>query len=1517
MPTSTRISWYSDFGAEECTDCEPGFYCDIATTSLDVMIAEKWCPPGMWCKAGRSTAPDLNSDPCPTGHYCLRGDQDAYPRDCPNGTYTDQVGSTQKAECIDCPAGFYCIPEGLSTPAGDCPAGHYCPIGTAEPYTNPCPVGFYLNGSAGESYQDCTECIAGYYCDENGLAWPKECDRGYFCVSGSTYPSPCPTGTYGNSTGLRRSDDCTPCPGGYYCDGFGRTEPTDVCDAGFYCRYKAETSAPPDGLTGGLCPAGGYCPAGSAVPAPCALGTYSNSTGSKRPEDCIACDPGHYCAGDNNPEPTGECESGYYCVGGSGTPTQYESPAGHYTLDGAYKPEPCPRGTYQTATKSSSCNDCLQGYYCNTTGTSEQTICDRGHYCPSKSETPTPCPRGTYVYNEGRQELSQCDPCPAGEYCGSVGLPAPSGLCTAGFYCLEASNTSTPTEETGMGDVCPIGYYCPAGTVGPYTYPCGNGTYNNVTGAQERDDCLDCPPGEVCEGMALVGSTGLCGPGYFCTSAAYTKYPTDGVTGDICPKGFYCPEGSPAAKRCEGGYYTNITGQAECFDCPAGYYCADGETLLECPRGHYCPINTGGNEYVPCPRGYYNPDLGLASEDQCLPCAPGKYCTALGASDFQTINASAGPCDAGYYCVLGNNVSNPTPETTAGIGGPCPAGYFCPEGTHTPSSCPNGTYSDQTHLTAIDECTDCDLGQYCGSANLTQPTGPCDPGFYCLTGAIYPNPTGDDSTGGPCPIGHYCPAGTSVPYECEAGTYNDIEQQYECFTCEAGYYCPANSTTYLPYKCPPGYYCPNGTEYSTQYPCPKGYYRGNELGQSFADCTPCDAGYYCEYEGNTTVTAECDAGWFCVNAAWSPRPFDFDNYTSGDCLCPTTLTGGQCQPGYFCPQGSFEPTPCTEGDYCEDPGLPSVSGPCDAGFYCNRTASRPDPMDGFTGDICPPGRYCPQGTDSNPPMCPIGTYSNATGLTSESECYLCTPGFYCETPGLTDPTGPCDEGYYCPAGMNISNPFPCSPGYYCVVGSFEETECDSGYYQDESGQGECKECNAGYYCDRADAPVTDYSIYQCTIGYYCPNGTEYETQYGCPNGTYGTANLLERADQCDPCPEGKFCRGTGLDAVSGDCEAGYWCKGGASSPVPIDGVTGEECPEGHFCVAGTTAPDDCPLGTWSDSTGLEAQSDCQDCPGGYYCNGTGLTQPSGPCEPGYYCSGAAVTATPNDNNATGAPCTAGHHCPEGTANPVPCAHGTYMLTTHADECEICPAAHYCVTGYDPERCPPGYYCPEGTGWVWQSCPPGTFSNKDGLANETECQTCSAGMYCAHPNATSPTGPCDAGFYCVEGSDTQTPETNFRGTAGVCPGGYYCPTGTSTPDPCPRGTFSNITKLANESECTDCLYGQYCGDVGLMAPSDDCYAGFYCLRGAKDPNNPSEDETGGPCPIGHFCPNGTSFPLGCLPGTYNPSEGQAECLDCEAGYWCPANASTYTDTPCPTGHYCPAATEYSNQQTNIR
>ena len=121
----------------------------------------------------------------------------------------------------------------------------------------------------------------------------------------------------------------------------------------------------------------------------------------------------------------------------------------------------------------------------------------------------------------------------------------------------------------------------------------------------------------------------------------------------------------------------------------------------------------------------------------------------------------------------------------------------------------------------------------------------------------------------------------------------------------------------------------------------------------------------------------------------------------------------------------------------------------------------------------------------------------------------------------------------------------------------------------------------------------------------------------------------------------------------GDCKEGYYCKLGSYTPTPTDGVTGEECQVGHFCVSGTLAPESCPSGTFSNSRGLRNIQECTNCTPGMFCNGSALTAPSGDCWPRYYCSGRAEHPAPQDG-ITGGNCTPGHYCPGRTPDPVPC-----------------------------------------------------------------------------------------------------------------------------------------------------------------------------------------------------------------------------------------------------------------------
>lgn len=115
-------------------------------------------------------------------------------------------------------------------------------------------------------------------------------------------------------------------------------------------------------------------------------------------------------------------------------------------------------------------------------------------------------------------------------------------------------------------------------------------------------------------------------------------------------------------------------------------------------------------------------------------------------------------------------------------------------------------------------------------------------------------------------------------------------------------------------------------------------------------------------------------------------------------------------------------------------------------------------------------------------------------------------------------------------------------------------------------------------------------------------------------------------DDCLLCEDGQYCEGygnsgsTGIFAIGGNtvtinafqtcclfclcpgpCDAGYWCEGGSYTKTPTEGFnasTGKyngECPVGHYCLQGETAPEDCPIGRMRNVTGASSVDDCQPC----------------------------------------------------------------------------------------------------------------------------------------------------------------------------------------------------------------------------------------------------------------------------------------------------------------------------------
>lgn len=83
-------------------------------------------------------------------------------------------------------------------------------------------------------------------------------------------------------------------------------------------------------------------------------------------------------------------------------------------------------------------------------------------------------------------------------------------------------------------------------------------------------------------------------------------------------------------------------------------------------------------------------------------------------------------------------------------------------------------------------------------------------------------------------------------------------------------------------------------------------------------------------------------------------------------------------------------------------------------------------------------------------------------------------------------------------------------------------------------------------------------------------------------------------------------------------------------------------------------------------------------------------------------------------------------------------------------------------------CPRGFFCRAGIVNLEEGrCPLGTYNNRTGLENESQCAQCPAGLFCGETGLSEPSGICRGGYYCEAG------EINSTGR-GRCPTGFFCP-----------------------------------------------------------------------------------------------------------------------------------------------
>lgn len=584
-PVACAIGTFSASGASTCSTCQAGYYCDEVGLTQARMLSAKGCPGGLYCPAGTNALPTNVTNPCPMGSCCPFAT--AAPITCDPGTFANVT--TGLALCLTTPSGYYSL-EGAVNPTGLCDPGYFCTAGSSSARQSPCAGGTYQPAYGGRSQADCLPCNNGTYCPI-GSSTPQTTPIGSYSTYMSPDPIPCPIGTFGNITGARNQFECASCTPGWYCDRRGLITPTAKCEKGFVCRGGDSSPRP----AGGRCPAGGFCGEGSSEETPCPPGSVNPNTGAESYLSCSLCSPAYY----------------------------------------------------QPLQGQTTCLPCEVGRSCPTRGMFFTDPCPPGSYCQGGGTLPKPCLPGTFNNATGMTAVSACSPCTPGYYCATPGLAVPTGVCSGGFVCNNASTTPTPTDGL-QGYLSPKGHYSPPGSA--YPTACPPGTYQNTTGASLASACLTCPPKYFCptQGLAApVFPTHYCAPGYTCDGGSVTGFE------NATQPGYYSTAGSVNATACLAGTYQPLWAQSSCLACDAGYYCpllAMSAPVL-CPAGSYCPV--GSILPTPCPARTYSNATGLAAASACRTCDEGFYCSTAG------LLAPTGRCAAGWFCGPGSDTATP------------------------------------------------------------------------------------------------------------------------------------------------------------------------------------------------------------------------------------------------------------------------------------------------------------------------------------------------------------------------------------------------------------------------------------------------------------------------------------------------------------------------------------------------------------------------------------------------------------------------------------------------------------------------------------------------------------------------------------------------------------------------------------------------------------------------------------------------------------------------------------------
>ena len=473
-------------------------------------------------------------------------------------------------------------------------------------------------------------------------------------------------------------------------------------------------------------------------------------------------------------------------------------------------------------------------------------------------------------------------------------------------------------------------------------------------------------------------------------------------TCSLCPSNYYCTgadngnsivscganavslpnSASLSSCKCVSGY-TSVNGV--CAQCQSGTYCAGG-TTFNCPANSISPVASSRVDQCACKAGYSGRNgstcnvcqqgqyKASAGDDACYLCPAGTASKITGAS---TLDACV-PCPAGTFSLAGST------ECT-----PCQPAHYSTNGSAECLACAGGTYSVQ----GSSACTSCAPGTY-GGGVAGNDASACSP---CLAGRASNVTAATNSTVCvKCLAGGFSSASATSCGTCLANTYS-IQGSSQCTACPGNSVSVAGSGP-LDCKCLIGYISvPSSTEVGfTCTACLAGSWAA--LGDTV--CTLCAAGTSSSAvaAANVSTCKTCAGGTVSLQGSASCRgcPATY-SASAGSSVC--TL----CPVSYWSAANASTCTACQEGKYA-------------LGAISSAAGCVP----------CTPGYYCPAGMV--PQMCPMGTYSSATGFKTQSQCQVCPKDSFCPMPYLKSS---CPAGTTSPTNSTSQLQCKCQSGYQC------------------------------------------------------------------------------------------------------------------------------------------------------------------------------------------------------------------------------------------------------------------------------------------------------------------------------------------------------------------------------------------------------------------------------------------------------------------------------------------------------